>query len=127
LIVRCEPVETGPDDPTPTPTLEGVFTPTLEDDEPGPTPAIELTFTPDTLLSPTPTTDDPGLPETGVEEIPAEVSQYAAEWPMANKDYSNIRATFDSEISSENVDQLEIAWSHPITGIGPYGGAAGNT
>jgi outer membrane protein assembly factor BamB len=127
LIVSCEPVETEPDVSTPTPSPEGIFTPTPDNDEPEPTPAVELTPSPDTQPTPTPAVDDPGLPETGVEEIPAEVSQYTAEWPMANKDYSNTRATFDSEISSANVDQLEIAWSHPITGIGPYGGAAGNT
>ncbi len=127
LLVSCEPVETEPDDPTPTPSPEGVFTPTPEDDETEPTPEIEFTPTPDATPTPMEEEEDPEMPETGLEDVPAEVSQYEDEWPMANKDYSNTRATFDSEISSENVDQLEIAWSYPITGIGPYGGAAGNT
>jgi outer membrane protein assembly factor BamB len=135
LLVSCEPVETEPDDPTPTPSPEGVFTPTPEEgdpeptEEPQPTPEVGLTPTPPPDASPTPTVevDDLELPETGVDEVSDEVIQFEEEWPVANKDYSNTRATFDSEITSDNVNDLELTWSYPITGIGPYGGAAGNT
>lgn len=58
--------------------------------------------------------------------IPPEVEQFADEWPLANRDYSNTRATTDAEIDSSNVDALGIAWVYPILGIGSYGGAASN-
>lgn len=57
-------------------------------------------------------------------QVPNEIIQYAHDWPLANKDYSNTRATTDSSISSTNVASLTLAWSYTIQGIGPYGGAA---
>src|SRR3954471_14500479 len=45
-------------------------------------------------------------------------------WPSANHDLSNTRATVDSTINSGTVAQLGAAWTHPITGVGAYGGAA---
>jgi glucose dehydrogenase len=130
VIVSCQPSETEPADLDPTPSPEGVFTPTPEDEVP-PTPDLFATPTPEmpsleTTLTPVPLDDQPTVPETGAEGVPAEILQYGHEWPMGNRDYSNTRATFDSSISSENVDQLEIAWSFPITGIAAYGGAASN-
>ena len=58
--------------------------------------------------------------------IPPEVAVNAKDWPLPNKDYENTRATFDSEISSENVVNLVTAWSFPIPGIGAYGAASSN-
>ncbi|MDD1759049.1 MAG: PQQ-binding-like beta-propeller repeat protein [Methanothrix sp.] len=58
--------------------------------------------------------------------IPPEVSDYSKAWPLPNKDYDNTRATFDSEINSQNVVNLGIAWSFPIPGIGAFGAAASN-
>ena len=58
--------------------------------------------------------------------IPDEIVQYAKDWPLANKDYHNTRATTDSTINSANVDSLTLAWSYAIQGIGAYGGAASN-
>ena len=70
-------------------------------------------------------TPDQEIPETGDQAaIPPEVEQHASEWPMANKDYANTRASLDAQISSENVAQLDSAWAFRITGIGSYGGAA---
>jgi len=57
---------------------------------------------------------------------PPEVAGYSEDWPLPNKDYGNTRATYDSEISSENVENLGIAWSFPIPGMGAYGAAASN-
>lgn len=56
--------------------------------------------------------------------IPPEVEQAAGEWPLANRDYANTRAALDAEISSENVDSLEVAWAFDIPGVGAWGGAA---
>ena len=41
---------------------------------------------------------------------PPEITQYAKDWPLANKDYSNSRATTDSAINSSNVKTLGAAW-----------------
>jgi len=59
-------------------------------------------------------------------QIPNEIIQYAHDWPLANKDYENTRATTDSTITSTNVAGLTLAWSYAIQGIGPYGGATSN-
>lgn len=64
--------------------------------------------------------------QAGEREIPAEVADYAKDWPLPNKDYENTRATIDSEISSENVANLKTAWSFPIPGISAFGAAASN-
>jgi len=58
--------------------------------------------------------------------VPPEVSDYSHDWPLPNKDYNNTRATFNSDINSQNVANLETAWSFPIPGIGAYGAAASN-
>ena len=55
---------------------------------------------------------------------PPEVTQYAADWPLANKDYANSRATKDSTITSSNVKNLGVAWAMPIPGSGNFGAAA---
>jgi glucose dehydrogenase len=55
---------------------------------------------------------------------PPEITQYLEDWPLANKDYSNSRATMDSTITSNNVQTLHVAWSYPIVATGAFGGAA---
>jgi len=57
-------------------------------------------------------------------QVPPEILQYQADWPLANKDYQNTRATTDSTINSSNVASLSLGWSYTIQGIGAYGGAA---
>ena len=57
---------------------------------------------------------------------PPEVSGYATQWPLPNRDYSSTRATSDSLISSANVRKLRISWSFPIPGSGKFGSAATN-
>jgi outer membrane protein assembly factor BamB len=61
-----------------------------------------------------------------VELVPPEVEQFAHEWPMANRSYDNARTTFDSEINSENVSELGVAWTIAIPGVGSWGSAASN-
>ena len=56
--------------------------------------------------------------------IPPEVAAAASEWPLANRDYSNTRAILDAEISSDNVNSLDVAWAFDIPGVGAWGGAA---
>ena len=59
-------------------------------------------------------------------QVPDEIVQYAKDWPLANKDYHNTRATTDSTITSKNVASLNLAWSYHIQGVSAYGGAASN-
>lgn len=59
-----------------------------------------------------------------VDAIPFEIAAHAEEWPLANKDYSNTRATFNSAINASTVNQLEVVWSFPIPGRANYGAAA---
>ncbi len=58
--------------------------------------------------------------------IPPEVSAFAKDWPLPNKDYSNTRATEDSAIDVQNVNTLGPAWSYSILATGAFGGANSN-
>jgi outer membrane protein assembly factor BamB/plastocyanin len=64
-------------------------------------------------------------PQTA-EGVPPEITQYATDWPLPNRDYENSRATTDVSISKENVDDLAIAWTFDITANGTFGGASSN-
>jgi glucose dehydrogenase/plastocyanin len=66
------------------------------------------------------------LAQGGVPAIPPEVTSNAAQWPMANRDYANTRATTDSTITSQTVSQLGVAWTFAIPGVSVFGGAATN-
>lgn len=66
------------------------------------------------------------IQQAGENYAPHEVAEYAADWPLPNKDYRNTRATFDSNISSKNAANLKEAWSFPIPGISAFGAAASN-
>ncbi len=70
----------------------------------------------------------PGLSDShaGSDAVPSEVAAHAHDWPLPNKDYGNSRATTDSEISSKNVGNLEIAWLVPINASSAFGGASSN-
>lgn len=62
---------------------------------------------------------------TPVPTIPPEVTQYAKDWPLPNRDYANSRATKDSTINSGNVQTLAPVWAMPIMpGLGSFGSAA---
>jgi outer membrane protein assembly factor BamB len=54
------------------------------------------------------------------------VEQFATEWPMANKDYHNTRATTDSQINAGNVTQLGVAWTFALSSASKWGSAASN-
>jgi len=58
---------------------------------------------------------------TVIGTAPPEVIQYAADWPLPNKDYSNSRYTTSSTINSGNVNQLHLAWEYNISAVGAFG------
>lgn len=58
--------------------------------------------------------------------VPPEITQSSKDWPLANKDYGNTRATIDSTINSGNINNLGVAWAFKIPGIGIYGGGTSN-
>src|SRR4030042_1385431 len=58
--------------------------------------------------------------------VPPETAKYADDWPAANRDYSNTRATQDSGINSQNAQTLGIAWTFALTGFSEWGAAATN-
>lgn len=47
----------------------------------------------------------------------------AEEWMRPNASYDNTRVA-NSEIDSENVDELNVTWTQPLTGAGPFGAFA---
>lgn len=55
---------------------------------------------------------------------PAEARDSADEWPAPNGDWGNTRVASGSDISSDNVSRLGIAWAKPITATGSFGGYA---
>ncbi len=61
---------------------------------------------------------------TSIGTAPPEVLQYAADWPLPNKNYENTRSTNDSSINSGNVKTLGVAWAVPLQGASPFGAAA---
>jgi len=65
-------------------------------------------------------------PYAAVGSVPPEVTQYAKDWPLPNRDYSNTRFTADATINSSNVGNLKLLWSFRIPGVGVYGGGASN-
>ena len=48
---------------------------------------------------------EPVLPGT-----PAEVGQFALDWPTAGQDYDNSRTAASSTITADNIDSLEEGW-----------------
>ena len=58
--------------------------------------------------------------------IPIEIDTSSHEWPLPNKDYAGTREAVASEISSANINSLEIAWTFPLPGAGMFGAAATN-
>jgi glucose dehydrogenase len=57
---------------------------------------------------------------------PPEVAAESDGWPLANRDYDNSRAQFDSEIEASTIDQLERVWEYPVPGSRLFGNLATN-
>jgi len=83
-----------------------------------PTPTVK----PTPIVTPTPTVTPTATPTPKPGSAPSEVTQYAQDWPLPNRDYSQTRATKDSSINSGNVNDLGVAWSFAMPGIGTFGG-----
>lgn len=58
--------------------------------------------------------------------IPPEVQKFSADWPTANQNYSNTRATSGSSINTSNISTLGQSWSLPITGVSEWGASTTN-
>ncbi|MEX0763011.1 MAG: PQQ-binding-like beta-propeller repeat protein [Dehalococcoidia bacterium] len=93
-------------------------TPT-ESPPPGTTPSPGASPSPAVTPSPSPTQD-------GEDPVPPEVRESEDEWPLPNGDYANTRAASNSGLSSENVDDLGVAWEFPLPGSGPFGAGTSN-
>lgn len=72
-----------------------------------------------TTLEPTSAPSESALPT-----IPPEIANNDSDWPLANRDYRNTRAVFNSRINSATVNNLEVAWAFPIPGRSNFGAAA---
>jgi outer membrane protein assembly factor BamB len=73
---------------------------------------------------PAPTPVPSPVPSPTVPAVPPEVTQYAKDWPLPNRDYANSRATMDSNINSGNVKNLGANWAIPLPGQGIFGAAS---
>ena len=58
------------------------------------------------------------------DEIPSEIANYSDDQPLANRDYRNTRAVTTSNINSQTVNNLEVAWTFPIPGRAAFDAAA---
>ncbi len=65
-------------------------------------------------------------PETSTFNLPPEVTDHNAEWPLSNHDYANTRTAIGSTINASNVNTLGLVWTVPILAGGEWGAAAGN-
>jgi len=63
---------------------------------------------------------------SGSRSAPPEVTKYARDWPLPDKDYSNTRAATNPAINSKNVSSLGVAWAFPIPGSGLFGSCSTN-
>ena len=52
--------------------------------------------------------------------VPIEVSQYAADWPVAQGNLQSTRAATNSPINASNIGKLAVAWTTPITTSGTF-------
>jgi outer membrane protein assembly factor BamB/plastocyanin len=53
--------------------------------------------------------------------IPPEAETLEGNWPMAQGDYAATRNAAGTEISSDNIDQLEVDWTFEFTATGFFG------
>jgi outer membrane protein assembly factor BamB len=65
-----------------------------------------------------------GAAAPAVPAVPPEVAAAADEWPVANHDYANTRATTSSRIDSTTVRTLGVSWQRELRGASKWGTAA---
>ena len=90
-----------------------------------PTPIIAEANAPKTNVTPV-SAPQAGTPAVGGFDIPPEVAGHEQEWPLANHDYANTRASVGSSINASNVANLKIAWTSSLEGTAEWGGGTGN-
>ena len=66
------------------------------------------------------------MPSPSSERIPPEIARNSAFWPLPNRDYASTRSTTDSNISSDTIDRLEVAWTFELKEATGWGAAASN-
>ena len=66
------------------------------------------------------------VPSPSPEEIPPEVARNSSLWPLPNRDYASARANFDSNISSDTIDRLEVVWTFDLPEKTNWGAAVSN-
>jgi outer membrane protein assembly factor BamB len=57
---------------------------------------------------------------------PAHTHRLPPAWPLPNGDLGNTRNASDSRINSRDVDQLQVAWTATLPGLGTFGNASTN-
>jgi outer membrane protein assembly factor BamB/mono/diheme cytochrome c family protein len=68
------------------------------------------------------TDDEQATTERGtLSGLPPELEDAEGDWPVANGTLDASRAVLDSPITSETVDQLEVAWTYEAPGGGTFG------
>jgi glucose dehydrogenase len=58
--------------------------------------------------------------------IPAEVTKYAGDWPVAQGNLAATREAQDSPITADTISGLDTAWTVPITVTGNFSGITAN-
>jgi glucose dehydrogenase len=58
--------------------------------------------------------------------VPAEVTKYAGDWPVAQGNLAATRAAKDSSITADTIGGLKTAWTAPIKASGSFGGITAN-
>ena len=56
----------------------------------------------------------PCVPSPSSEQIPSEIARNTNLWRLPNRDYASARATFDSNISADTIDRLEVVWTFKL-------------
>jgi glucose dehydrogenase len=64
--------------------------------------------------------EDAFLPTGDGPAVPPEYTEYANDWPTFNQDITSKRIAI-SDITSENIGGLEVAWEYSVENVGLYG------
>ncbi|HEU0116324.1 MAG TPA: PQQ-binding-like beta-propeller repeat protein, partial [Thermomicrobiales bacterium] len=85
------------------------------------TPAAQATQAPNWL------NPGPATPHALGPALPPETTQNPADWAVPAGTLAGTRANLHSAIDSSNVNQLQLAWTFPVTAPGSFGGMTAST
>src|SRR5690242_10989862 len=90
-----------------------------------PSPAAQASARP----TPAPNWLNPGpaTPNALGPAMPPELTQNPADWAVPEGTLAGTRANLHSAINSSNVNQLQVAWTFPVTAQGNFGGMTSST